>query len=432
MRNFFLSLLWAASAAVSSASAAQGGEVGVDSIVAVVNNDVITRREVAREMIRVAADLRDRNLPAPAEAEVRLAALDYLIDRRLQIQLAERLGVQVPDDALEKELNRMRDRLGGEKKLRETAREKFGMSSEEFYEWVRTDIRLQALFFREVYAQVRVSDEEVRRFLETEAAATTAREYRLARILLKAPAGGDDAALAERRAFAERLRDEAAGGADFAELARKHSEDGRGDEGGDLGFRPERELPDLFVAEAANLAEGEVGRVLETGAGFHIIKLLERRGGELREKSRRARVRHILVPAESKRLLENIRREIAEDGADFAALAREQSADRESAKQGGDLGWLDEDKLPSYLAGALEGMAEGELSALTESPFGWHLFQLQKREVRDLNAEETRERAKEILRERHALARRKSWLRRLRGRAYVSIVDPAYQPEDGA
>ena len=429
MRIFFLTLFLGLLPLLWSPSHAQSG--AVDSIVAIVNNDVITRREVEREMRRVVSNLRDRNLTIPSDDVVRVEALDYLIERRLQIQLADQLGVQVPDDALEKELNRMRDRLGGEKKLRETARDKFGMSSEEFYEWVRTDIRLQALFLREVYAQVRVSDEEVRRFLETEAAATTEREYRIARIFLKSPK--DDAeSESERRDLAEQLRDEAADGADFSELAREHSEGENAENGGDLGFRAEKDLPDIFVSEAANLAEGEVGRVLETGAGFHIIKLLERRGGELREKSRRVRVRHILTPADNQRLLENLRREIEEDGADFQALAREHSADRESAKRGGDLGWLDEDKLPSYLNEALRGMEEGELSELTESPFGWHLFRLEKREERELNVKETQERAKEILRERHALARRKSWLRRLRGRAYVSVVDPAYQREDGA
>ena len=433
MRKIFtpiLCLVLAAPAAPPAFAQSGGGGVGVDSIVAVVNDDVITRREVEREMLRVSANLRERELPVPKPAVVRREALDYLIERRVQIQLADRLGVQVPDEALEKELDRMRERLGGEKSLRKTAREKFGMSHEEFYEWVRTDIRLQALFFREVYAQVRVSEEEVRRFLETETAVTAAREYRIARIFFKLPK--DDAAAGEKRALAGRVRDQALAGADFAALAAEHSEGENAENGGDLGFRAERDLPDIFVAEAANLAEGEVGRVLETGAGLHLIKLLERRGGGIRETSRRVRVRHILAPAENRRLLENIRREILEEGAEFEALARERSADRESADEGGDLGWLDEDKLPSYLAGPLEGMKEGDLSDLVESPFGWHLLRLEKREERELNAEELREKAREVLRERHALARRKSWLRRLRSRAYVSVVDPEFQDEDGA
>ena len=278
MRYFFVTLLClflAAPVPLALPSLAQSAEM--DSIVAVVNNDVITRREVEREIVRVSANLRERELPVPDDAVVRQEALDYLIDRRLQIQLADQLGVQVPDDALEKELDRMRERLGGEKKLRQTAREKFGMSHEEFYEWVRTDIRLQALFVRAVYAQVRVSDEEVRRFLETETTVVEEREYRVARIFLKTPK--DEGGREERKALAERLRGEAAEGADFAELAREHSEGEKAAEGGDLGFRREEDLPDIFVAEAANLEEGEVGRVLETGAGLHIIKLLERRGG---------------------------------------------------------------------------------------------------------------------------------------------------------
>ena len=430
MRFFFTPLLCLILAAPVFPAAAQSAGA-VDSIVAIVNNDVITRREVAREMTRVTSNLRDRELPVPKPEVVRRDALDYLIDRRLQIQLADQLGVQVPDDALEKELDRMRDRLGGEKKMRQTAREKFGMSHEEFYEWVRTDIRLQALFVREVYAQVRVSDEEVRRFLETETQATTAREYRISRIFIKLPK--DDAEdAAKRRALAAKLQAEAADGADFGALAREHSDGDNAENGGDLGFRAEDELPDIFVAEAVNLEDGEVSRILETGSGLHIIKLAERRGGGLREKSRRVRVRHILAPLDNRRLLENTRREIEEEGANFSDLARERSADRESAGKGGDLGWLDEDKLPSYLSGPLEGMKEGELSELVESPFGWHLLRLEKREERDLNADELKERAKEVLRERHALARRKSWLRRLRGRAYVSVVDPAFQNEDGA
>ena len=431
MRFFFTPLLCLILAAPVFPAAAQDQSVGVDSIVAIVNNDVITRREVEREMVRVASNLRDREQPVPEPAVVRREALDYLIDRRLQIQLADQLGVQVPDDALEKELDRMRARLGGEKKMRQTAREKFGMSHEEFYEWVRTDIRLQALFVREVYAQVRVSDEEVRRFLETETAATTTREYRIARIFMKLPKS--PSAAEKKRALAEKVRADAVGGADFETLARKYSEGETAKTGGDLGFRAEDELPDIFVAEAENLADGEISRVLETGAGLHIIKLTERRGGGLREKSRRVRVRHILAPLDNRRLLENIQREIEEEGADFGELARERSADRESAAKGGDLGWLDEDKLPSYLAGPLAEMQEGELSAdLVESPFGWHLLRLEKREERDLNTDELKDRAKGALRERHALARRKSWLRRLRGRAYVSVVDPAFQNEDGA
>ena len=430
MRYFFLPLLcliFAAPVPLALPSFAQSVEM--DSIVAIVNNDVVTRREVEREIVRVAANLRERELPVPDDAIIRQEALDYLINRHLQIQLADQLGVQISDDALEKELDRMRERLGGEKKLRQTAREKFGMSHEEFYEWVRTDIRLQALFVRAVYAQVRVSDEEVRRFLETETPVVEEREYQFARILLKMPKGESERE--ERKALAERLRDEAAEGADFAALAREYSDGEKAEEGGDLGFRREEDLPDIFVAEAANLEEGEVGRVLETGVGLHIIKLLERRGGELREKSRRVRFRLILVPAENKRLLENILREL-EEGGDFARLAREHSVHQVSAKKGGDFGWQDEDNLPSYLVRALEGMKEGELSDFVESPFGWYLLRLEKREERDLNAEELKERAKEELRGRHALARRKSWLRRLRGRAYVSVVDPAFQREEGA
>ena len=431
MRKIFPPLLCLVLAAPAAPLAAQSGGVGVDSIVAVVNDDVITRREVEREMLRVTNNLRERELPIPKPAVVRREALDYLIERRLQIQLADNLGVQVPNEALEKELDRMRERLGGEKGLRKTAREKFGMSHEEFYEWVRTDIRLQALFFREVYAQVRVSEEEVRRFLETETAVTATREYRIARIFFKLPKD-DEAAAGEKRALAEQVRARALEGADFAALAREHSEGENAGNGGDLGFRAESDLPDIFVAEAANLADGEVGRILETGAGLHIIKLMERRGGGIREKSRRVRIRHILVPAENRRLLENTRREILEDGADFEELAGERSADRESADDGGNLGWLDEDKLPSYLAGPLEEMKVGDVSDLVESPFGWHLLRLEERDERELNAEELREQAREFLRERHAQARRKSWLRRLRSRAYVSVVDPAFQEEDGA
>ena len=407
-----------------------GGSGSVDSIVAIVNDDVITRREVEREARRALAGIRERNQPAPDPARLRREALDYLIDRRLQVQLADRLGVEAPEGALDAELARMRERFGGELALRRVALERFGMSHEEFYEWVQTDIRLQALFAREVYSRVRVSDEEVRRFLETEAGVTTAREHRIARIFLSLPRD-DPEESDRRRELAERLRNEAAAGGDFAALAAEHSEGDNAERGGDLGFRAERDLPDAFVAEAVNLAPGEVGRVLETGAGLHIIKLLERRGGDIRRTSRRVKVRHIQAAEDERRALENTRREILE-GANFAELARERSADRESAERDGDLGWLDADQLPPYLAEALSALDEGDVSAVSRSPFGWHVFYLEKRETAELDPEAMRARAREALLERRARARRKSWLRRLRGQAYVSVVAPEFQREEGA
>lgn len=406
--SFSLSLFFAAGAAAAEK---------LNSIVAIVNNDGISRLEITRQTENARRQSAARGEPLD-EKEAQKQALEGLIFRALQLQHARRLGIQIPEEMVRRRLDGLREQFGAANDiaLRVAVRENLNMEWGDFYARLIEDMEIEALFYGEVFSKTDVYDEEVEHFLRTESGLIGEREYRLRHLRI------DGKSEESRELISELRRRIVEGGEEFAALAREYSSGENAADGGDLGWRAAEQLPAPFVSAAQNLEVGEVAESIETGRGFHLLQLLESRGGTFSQAAARLRLAHIFLDLEDEELAAELRLRL-EAGDDFSQLAARYSRDERSAESGGDLGWFPAANLPEYFA-PVRSLAAGEISAPLTSDFGIHLVRVDSREEMDMEAARTR--AREVLRERRALAQRLDWLNQLRNRAYIVIVDPEF------
>jgi len=399
----------------------------LDAIVAVVNDDVIVQSELDSQIDLLIPELQSRGAAIPNPAVLKEQVLDQLILERLQIQRAQALGIEVDEATLNEALTNIAARNGmGLMELRETL-EANAISFDAFREDTRRQIITSRLQQEEVVKEVRVSEQEVDRFVETERDSLITRsEVRLSHILIAVPdtanAAQVEQARGEAQAIAKRLRQ----GEDFASLARAKSDGGRAQEGGDLGWFPLAEVPSLAAQPAQTLARGELTDPIRSPSGFHIIMVSDIKG-DAPKPITQTNARHILIRTsevvsdeDAQRRLEQLRLRII-GGDDFATLARSHSDDTGSALNGGDLGWVSPgDTVPAFER-EMDELSPGEISQPFQSPFGWHIVQVNERREQDTADELLRLRAKDALRLRKAEEAKELWLQRLRDEAYLEI-----------
>lgn len=423
MRALLLALVLACAAPLA---AAQRSAL-VDRIVAVVNKEVITATELAERVGFAERQLRRQGIPLPERAAFERQILEHLILEKAQLQLAADSGLRVDELQLDRAVQRIVEANKTSLPEFRRALEADGVSFERFRADVRKQIQLTRLREREVDDRVQVSDSEIDIFLEVnKAAAATAVEYNVAHILLRIPEQASPERIAQARARAEQARADAVAGGDFGRLAATLSDAGDALQGGALGWRAPSRLPELFADTLKDMQPGEVSPVLRSPAGFHIVKLLERRGTGAAAAVTQSRVRHILIKtselvseADAQRRLAGLRQRIVA-GADFAELARLNSEDG-SAARGGDLGWvLPGDTVPEFER-AMLALKPGELSEPVRTPFGFHLLQVMERRTADVGVERQRMQARQVLRERKSEEAYQEWLRLLRDRSYVEM-----------
>mgnify|MGYP001589935956 FL=1 len=397
----------------------------VDRIVAVVNSDVITSGEVAERVKAVAQQLRQQGTPLPEAELLQKQVLERMIMDRLQLQLAKETALRVDDLQLDRTVARVAE--GNKMSLTQfrQALERDGIQFDKFREELRNEVLLSRLREREVDNRIAVTDNEIDHFLGQQAASPAAStEFNLSHIVVRLPEQASPEVVEGQRARAEQVLAQVRAGADFSKLAVGFSDASDALQGGVLGWRSRDRLPDLFAQTLDALKPGEVSGVLRSPAGFHILKLLDRRGGGAPIIVEQTHARHILVKTseivsagDARRKLENMRERIV-NGVDFAELARLNSDDSSSVK-GGDLGWIfPGDTVPEYER-AMNGLKAGQLSEPFESPFGWHLLQVLERRKTDVSGVRKRQEARLILRERKADEAYQEWLRQLRDRAFV-------------
>jgi peptidyl-prolyl cis-trans isomerase SurA len=397
----------------------------VDRIVALVNTEVITQFELTERLDRVRQDLLARKTPLPERAALERQVLERMILERVQLQHARETGLQVDELQVDQALVRVASNNNMSLPQFRAALERDGIAFPKFREELRREIILSRLRDREVDNRVSVSESEIDLFMEEQAASVDANaEYNLSHILVRVPEQASPEQIAERRARAEDALRQARAGTDFAQLSATFSDAPEALTGGNLGWRLEDRLPDLFVAAVAKLKPGELSAVVRSPAGFHVLKLNDKRGAGAPFMVEQTRTRHILVrtndlvsEAEAQRKLANLRERVV-NGVDFAELARTNSDDG-SASRGGDLGWLyPGDTVPEFER-AVSELKPGEVSQPVKSPFGWHLIQVLERRTADMSADRKRLEARRALRDKKSDEAYQEWLRQMRDRAYV-------------
>jgi peptidyl-prolyl cis-trans isomerase SurA len=407
--------------------AAARDAVLVDRVVAVVNKDVITLTELAQRTERAAAELRRQRIAAPERAVLERQVLQRLVLDKAQLQLAESTGMRVDELQLDRAVQRIAQNNGLALADFRRALERDGVDFEDFRAELRQQILLSRLREREVDDRVQVSETELDAYLEEhKASLASAVEYDVAHILVRVPEQAKPEQVEQARARAARARDEARAGADFARLAASASDAGDALQGGALGWRAPGRLPELFAEALRDMQPGAVSELLRSPAGFHVVKLLGRRGAGDAAPVTQTRARHILVKSnevvseeDARRRLLGLRERIVA-GADFAEMARLNSEDGTAAR-GGALGWVyPGDTVPEFER-AMNALAPGELSQPVRTPFGFHLIEVLERRAGDVSAERQRQLARLALRERKADEAYQDWLRQLRDRTYVEL-----------
>ncbi|HAT30406.1 MAG TPA: molecular chaperone SurA [Janthinobacterium sp.] len=417
--------------AASAAPAAAASPREIDSIAVVVNDDVITRNELAQRIKTVERRMKAQNVALPEPADLRRQLLERMIVERAQMQLAKEMGVRVDDTTLDRAIGRIAEQQKMTLQQLRDQMEKEGTTFAAFREEIREEIIMQRLREHEVDAKIQISDAEVDAYMAAEqAAARDQVEMNLAQIMIRIPENSSPEQIAARRARAEMVMRQLRTGADFAKMAGTYSDAADALKGGEIGWRNSDRLPPLFVEQLLKLKAGQVTPIIKSTSAFHILKLVDRRtaaDSQAATAVQQTHARHIVIKvtptvtaADAKRKLIELKERLDNKAATFEELARLFSTDGAAAK-GGDLGWLyPGDTVPEFEA-AMNALKPGEISGPVESSFGFHLIQVLERKSDDASKEKQRGAARNAIRERKLVEATDEWQREVRDRAYVEF-----------
>jgi len=427
MTSRFPALLHAAllSTLLLSALPAQAEEVFLDRVVAIVNNQVIMLSELERRSAVIRQQLQERNTRIPERAEFLQQVLDKLISDQLQIQQGQQNGYQISDAELNRTLRRIADSNGMTLEQFKSQLESDGQDYREVREQIRSEMLITQVRERLVNQRIQITDQEVENFLASEQGQRSAQpDVHLAHIMIPIAEPGTAADLQAATDQANRIYRALQDGADFAQQAVAYSKGQSALDGGDIGWRNRSELPEKLVTEFGNLSIGEVTRPFRMGGGFHLIKLLEQRGGSV-QMIEQTKARHILIKTseirdnqQAQALITEIHQRITR-GEPFDELARRYSDDPGSGSEGGDLGWASPGQMVPAFESAMERTPVGSLSEPFESRFGWHILEVLERRNQDFGERILANQARETIRKRKFTEETSNWMRELRAQAYI-------------
>lgn len=407
----------------------------VDSIQVVVNDEVITKNEVANRLVQVTQNMKARNPQAqlPDASVMQRQVLEAMIVERAQLQLAKEMGVRVDDRTLDATIGRIAENQKLSVQDLRNQMEKEGMPFAQFREDIRNEIMMQRLREHEVDSKIQISEAEVDTYLAASKAAAADRiEVDIAQILVRVPENASPEQIAARAARAEEVVRQLRTGADFAKMAATYSDAPDALKGGEIGWRDADRLPPVFAAELRKLQPGQVTSIIKTNVGFHILKMAGKRSladASAADKAivEQTHARHILIKVtptmtegEVKRKLLELKEKMDNNAGTFEELARLHSQDGSAAK-GGDLGWLyPGDTVPEFEQ-AMNLLKPGQVSDVIQSPFGFHLIQVIERKSEDVTQQKERNVARQVIRERKMQEAMEDWVRQVRDRAYVEF-----------
>ncbi|WP_184055163.1 peptidylprolyl isomerase [Paraburkholderia sp. MM5384-R2] len=406
----------------------------VDTIAAVVNNGVITQRELDERVGLIAHRLNQQNAPVPPTDQLRQQVLTQMVLERIQLQKAKEDGITIDDAAVQRTLERLAQANNMSLAMYRARIEAQGVPWTTFTSDARTELTLSRLREKEVDSKITVTDAEVANYIASQRGpgAGQTNDLHMQHIFVKAPLNASETDIEAAQKKAAALLAEAKGGANFEKLAKANSQaPDASKNGGDLGFLEPSKLPPEFVKAASALRPGEIDPdLIRTNDGFEIVRLVERRAGQGTSadapKLVQTHVRHILLrvgdgqsePQARQKLLD-IRNQIAAGG-DFAKFARTYSQDG-SASQGGDLGWVSPGETVPEFERAMNSLQDGQISEPVRSEYGYHLIQVLGRRDAQGSIAQQMDLARQAIGQRKAEQAYADWLRELRDTAYVEV-----------
>ncbi len=398
----------------------------LDRVVAIVDNDVIMASQLERRLEEVQQNLARRGGEQPPREQLAQQVLERLIVENLQLQMGERSGIRIGDEELNQALATIAQRNNLSLEQFRAALARDGLSYDEAREQVRREMIISRVRQRRVAERIQVSDQEVKNFLASDLGKLQlSEEFRLANILIPLGEGASAQSIQDAERQAREIHAQLTRGADFARLAAARSGSENALEGGEIGWRKAAQLPPPFDSMIGALGVGEVTEPVRTPAGFIILKLLDKRGGDSGVLREEVHVRHILLKpseirsdAETRQLAERLYERL-QGGEDFAALAKSFSEDPGSALNGGDLNWVEPGSLVPEFRQVMADSPLGRVSQPFRSPFGWHVLEVLNRRTSDASGEAREQQALNLLRNRKYDEELQNWLRQIRSEAYV-------------
>jgi peptidyl-prolyl cis-trans isomerase SurA len=418
-------LLGAPLLAAQQAMAAKS--VGLDRVVAIVDEDVVLESELNDRAQSVLQRLKGQYTQLPEEDVLRKQVLEQLIVERIEIGLAKRYEIKVEEAEIDQAIDRIREKnkMNAEELAADLKRQ--GLSLAGLRTQIRDELTINHLQQGVVNSRIKVTPQEVDNFLaSSDGKFATSPDFHIGHILIAVPSSADAETIATAEKKAKDIYQKLQGGSDFAQLAIANSNDQAALQGGDIGFRKLAQLPELFGNQLANLKTGEVTVPFRSGAGFHILKNIEQRGGG-QQLIEQTHARHILVKtseimddAQAREKLLALKEKI-EKGEDFAKLAKDNSEDTGSMLSGGDLGWSSPGMFVAAFEETMANTPIGKVSRPFKSQFGWHILQVLERRKEDMSEQMKRNQAQNVLRSRRFDEEFQLWLTQIREEAFVEI-----------
>ena len=424
MKNFKFAIAWFFIVACSLSNA----QVKIlDKIIAIVDDDVVLQSELNRRMSSIIKQIKQSNTTAPPEDLLKKQVLDRLISERIQLSIGYNAGVRISDDELNQAIGRVAasNNLSIDQYIDRLTME--GTSLSIIREEVRHELIIMRVQQASIMRRIRVSDQELNNFLNSEEGQlVSSPDVNIGQILLAVSSNASKASIDRVSNQAMDLYQQIQDGKDFKELALSYSMDQSALQGGDLGWRNMAQLPKIFSQEIDLLTLGTVSEPIRSGAGFHLIKLYDRRGGDAKLIEQNL-VRHILLEPnalrnklETKKFLQQIKNQVLA-GEDFEQLAKAHSEDKSSALDGGNLGWSTPGMFVPEFEATMNNIAIGEISEPFESQFGWHILQVTDRRQQDFSEEILRNRAQNLIRQRKYDEELQVWLQEIKDEAFIEI-----------
>lgn len=402
----------------------------LDRIAAVVNDTVITESQLDQEQELFRQQMVQAHTPLLAADVLRQKVLQHMIDEQLQLQLAKKLGINPSDAELDAAIAQIAQENGLTVQQLQGKVQEQGMSYAQYRQQIHKQMTISQLQQHEVNPQVKISDQDITDVMVAAKTQPAQKDplYHLQDMVVPFPetAGTQQVAAAEQRA--QELIAKLHAGADFRQTVLASSTQAAPLQGGDLGWHKLNELPDLFAPYVSHLQPGEVAGPIRAPNGFHIIQLLEvKGGGPVQHQTVQTHARHILIKATPiepdgvvKARLERLRDRILQ-GADFAQLATANSQDLGSASKGGDLGWATTGTFDPVFEVEMNKLQPGQISEPFKTQFGWHIVQVLQRKTNSDSQEYLRTQAKQMVGQRKYQEATENWLQQLRSQAYIKI-----------
>tara|TARA_B110000914_G_scaffold55714_1_gene48318 strand:+ start:4443 stop:5735 length:1293 start_codon:yes stop_codon:yes gene_type:complete len=399
----------------------------LDSIVAVVNDDIVLKSDLTTRLVKVQQQFTNDQTNMPDLEALTSQVLDQLIIENLQLQLATKKGVYIADPSLDLAIERIAKNNGLSLPELAQAIADTGETMVQFRAKIRQELTINEIQASSVNRRIRISEHEIDRYLASNQGQQLAdTEYEIGHILISLSAQPDAQELEIAKEKLNAISSALEQGTEFSSVAATHSDALNALKGGNLGWRKGSQLPELFAEPIKTMSTGEVSSPIRNGSGFHVIKLINKRGVSIQTVAQ-TKANHLLIlpneirsPSQAQELINELHQRLVE-GADFYDLARTFSDDANSAPSGGDLGWVNTNQLPAVLQTALDLLALEELSPPIQSAQGWHLLQAVERRTKDVGQANLRYQAKQAINASKFANELENWLREIRNQAYIEV-----------